>query len=404
MSSTSQRSLPLNLGRPQHLPFTWAEDGEHRTALWHSEGGWPAPEHLEVVDDRTSTDAAYRLATSGTAMLWRGDYQNARQLLGALAKRIDRGRRRPSTDLTATFRKHRADAAHRAQLLGMLLIPLDADYTIPLRRSPDVRLACTESYGTSDQPSVISLRELIGVIGAHEWRANGVDIPALGASIHPHYGVFSPVRGEYLDLVAAAPLPSGDLEDLVAFDIGTGTGVLAAILAHRGIRHVIATDQEPRALACAVDNIERLGFTGEVDVTQADLFPVGRADLIVCNPPWIPADATTSTDHAVYDPDSRMLRGFLGGLALHLEPAGEGWLILSDIAERIGLRSRSELLDLFEDAGLTVAQRIDTRPTHRRAYDATDPLHTARSSEVTSLWRLRAADSGPAAHTAPVTI
>ncbi|WP_022887175.1 methyltransferase [Glaciibacter superstes] len=400
MSSTSQRSLPLNLRRPQHLPFTWTEDGEIHTGLWHSEGGWPAPERLEIIDDRTNTDAAYRLATSGTAMLWRGDFHNARQLLGSLGRRIDRGTRKPSPDLTAAFRKHRADAAHRAQLLGMLLIPLDADYTIPLRRSPDVRLACTQSYGKSDQPSVTSLRELIGVIGAHEWRTNGVDIPALGALIHPHYGVFSPVRGEYLDLVAAAPLPSGTLEDLVAFDIGTGTGVLSAILAHRGIRHVIATDQEPRALACAIENIERLGFTDQVEVAPADLFPVGRADLIVCNPPWIPAEATTSTDHAVYDPDSRMLRGFLGGLALHLEPAGEGWLILSDIAERIGLRSRSELLDLFEDAGLTVAQRIDTRPTHRRAYDTTDPLHAARSNEVTSLWRLRSVNSGTEAGTA----
>jgi hypothetical protein len=83
-----------------------------------------------------------------------------------------------------------------------------------------------------------------------------------------------------------------------------------------------------------------------------------------------------------------MLRGFLGGLPAHLEPGGEGWLILSDLAEHLGLRSRAELLAAFDAAGLKVAGRIDVRPTHPRASDATDPLHAARAAEVTSLWRL----------------
>ena len=104
-----------------------------------------------------------------------------------------------------------------------------------------------------------SLRELHGLIGAHEWRKKGVDIPALGARIHPHYGVFSPVRGEYLQLVADAPLPAMLAAGGTAFDIGTGTGVLAAVLARRGLE-VVATDTDSRALACAADNLARLGL------------------------------------------------------------------------------------------------------------------------------------------------
>ena len=162
-------------------------------------------------------------------MLWAGDFHNARQLLKALARRVDRHRRTPAIDLKAAFELNRAEALRRARLLGLLLVPLAADYALNLRRAPDVRQACTEAYGPSDQPRVVSLRELLGVIGAHEWRSNGVPIPALGERIHPHYGVFSPVRGEYLDLVATAPLAG----PTVAFDIGTGTGVIAAILADR---------------------------------------------------------------------------------------------------------------------------------------------------------------------------
>ena len=176
-----------------------------------------------------------------------------------------------------------------------------------------------------------------------------------------------------------------------AFDIGSGTGVLASILATRGIRRVIGTDLDERAIACARENVARLGLDGQVSIVRADLFPDDRADLVVCNPPWIPAPAATSADHAVYDPDSQMLRGFLAGLADHLNPGGEGWLIISDIAERLGLRSRDELLDLIDASGLEIVARLDTRPTHSRAFDATDPLHAARAAEVTSLWRLRAA-------------
>ena len=85
-----------------------------------------------------------------------------------------------------------------------------------------------------------------------------------------------------------------------------------------------------------------------------------------------------------------MLRGWLAGLADHLAPGGEGWLILSDLAEHLGLRTRAELLAAIDSAGLQVLGRIDTRPTHRKAADASDPLHAARSREVTSLWRLGA--------------
>jgi methylase of polypeptide subunit release factors len=269
----------------------------------------------------------------------------------------------------------------------MLLIPFDEGYVVPLRRAPDVALACNEAYGRFEEPFVASLRELLGVIGAHEWRRNGVPIPTLDARIHPHYGVFSPIRGEYVELVAQAPLPAGCK---LAFDIGTGTGVLAAVLARRGVEHVVATDMDQRALSCARDNVERLGLSPQVEVIQADLFPDGQAPLIVCNPPWLPGRPSSSLEAAVYDPDSRMLKGFLAGLAAHLAPKGEGWLILSDLAEHLGLRPREQLLAWIAEAGLEVAGRQDVRPTHPRAADAGDPLHKARAAEVTSLWRLRA--------------
>lgn len=363
------------------------------SARWRSEAGMPPPKRVVIADDQLSADTAYRYACEGIAILWRGDFQNARQLLQALMRRIDRKPKKaakpskapkPPVSMREAFHLHRQAQSQRARTLAMLLLPLDADYRIPLRRAPDVRLACEEAYGAGSEASVVSLREVLGLIGAHEWRKAGVEIPALSARIHPYYGVFSPIRGEYIDLVAQAPLPSKTL----AFDIGTGTGVLAAVLAKRGVARIVATDQDSRALACARENIQRLGVDRQVELLQADLFPAGRAALIVCNPPWLPARPSSPIEFAIFDPDSRMLRGFLGGLADHLEERGEGWLILSDFAEHLGLRSRDELQAWIDAGSLRVIGKIDTHPRHGKSTDEADPLHAARAAEVTSLWRL----------------
>jgi methylase of polypeptide subunit release factors len=376
--------------------INWNEAGEEKSARWRSESGTPPPRRVVIADDRMTADDAYHLACEGTALLWRGDFQNARQLLQAMTRRANeiprrhKNRKIPATPAEA-FNLHRLAQSQRARTLGMLLIPFEADHSIPLRRAPDARAACTEAYGPATEPYVASLRGLQGIIGAYEWRKNGVEIPALGARIHPHYGVFAPIRGEYIGLVNEAPLPELTNTQSVAFDIGTGTGVLAAVLARRGIKRIVATDQDQRALACARENLARLGLAAQVDVVQTDLFPEGRAPLVVCNPPWVPARPSSPLEHAIFDPESRMLRGFLNGLAAHLEPGGEGWLILSDLAEHLGLRTRAELLALIDAAGLKVLGKIDVKPHHPRVSDTSDPLHAARAAELTSLWRLAAA-------------
>lgn len=373
----------------------WHEAGEEQSARWQSEKGLPPPERVQVADDRMPADTAYRLTCEGTALLWRGDFQNAKLLLQAIARRIDNkkpARRKKPENLTPVelFHRHRLAQSQRARILEKLLIPFNADLSIPLRRAPDVQNACADAYGSRTEAFIAPLRELLGLIGAHEWRKKGIDIPALGITIHPHYGVFAPIRNEYIQLVAQAAPPKILSAQSIAFDIGTGTGVLAVALAQRGVQRIVATDHDPRALECARDNLARLNLTDAIELVEADLFPPGQAALIVCNPPWIPARPSAPLEHAIFDPENRMLRGFLQGLRDHLLPGGEGWLILSDIAEHLGLRSREELLQMIDAAGLQVLSKSDVKPRHPKVTDTSDPLHAARAAELTSLWRLAA--------------
>lgn len=372
----------------------WQEQEQTCSAQWHSEHGSAPPKRVMLADDTLTADSAFRLASEGTGLLWRGDFQNAKQLLQAIARRIDKPSKKSakkiqSENMKDVFNQHRQAQSQRARTLGMLLLNFNADHTLSLRRAPDVAQACQEAYGNLEAPYVISLRELLGVVGAYEWRKKGVKIEALdGRSIHPYYGVFAPLRAEYCQLVAQASLPPAWQADSVAFDIGTGSGVLAAILIQRGVSQVIATDQSDRALACARENMQRLAYAEHVEIVKADLYPNGQADLIVCNPPWVPARPSSALEQAVFDPDSAMLRGFLQGLSAHLKPAGEGWLILSDLAEHLSLRSREQLTDMFAANGLRVIEKLDAKPMHAKITDQDDALHAARAAEVVSLWRL----------------
>ena len=357
---------------------------------WYSVSGASVPKRFEMVNDSCSADTAYRLACAGTALLWQGDFQQARQLLQALTRRVSRTPTVKPTNLVMpqAFHAYRMAQAQRARILSMLVLQVEGDYRIALRRAPDVRDALCSAWGQpSGQARVLSLRELLGVVSAYEWQRKGIAVKVLsedGFFIHPRYGVFSPVRSEYLDLIAKTPLPSAEL----AFDIGTGTGVIAALLLMRGVKHVIATDSSDVALQCAHDNLQRLALSSRVHFQMTDVFPQGQANLIVCNPPWLPGKATSMLEQAIYDPDSRMLRTFLAGVSAHLSPGGEAWLVLSDLAEHLQLRSREQLLQWIEAGGLQVLGREDIRPSHAKVQDSADALHTARAQEVTSLWRL----------------
>ncbi len=362
--------------------LTWQEHGATRQAPWRNTAAQKPPAALAVADTDLSAKAALKSFRQGQALLWRGDYHQAVQLLAAVKRQL------PAAS-SPDFHTHRMQQAQRSRLANMLLIEISSGYQLNLRRAPDIAAALADVFGTPDsEPFLLPLNLLLGFIGAHQWHRKGVAIPALGARIHVPFGVFSPLRGEYLDLIAQAELPPHAHS---AFDIGTGSGVIAALLARRGLPTITATDNNPRAITCARTNFQRLGLS-QIELLQTDLFPAGRADLIVCNPPWLPAKPAADIETALYDPGSTMLQHFLQRAPAHLKPGGQIWLVMSDLAEHLGLRQPGELAERITAAGLIVLRRLDTRPQHAKSRDAANPLAHARLRETVSLYILQAAE------------
>ena len=359
----------------------------HSSPQWRSEGKEPAPLHWTSIDDRLTADVALRRLRHGDYLLYEGDYHNARQLLSALARRIEglRGRVPRSPSPTDAFRAERNARQQEYEILSHLLVKLDRQYILQLRRAPSVREACLSLWGKSEKDTLVPLKTLAGMLGAWEWYQRGMEVPGLKGKLYPHYGVFSPTRTDYLEVFSEMPSAEGKR----IFELGTGTGILSFLLLQRGAESVVATDIDPRAVACARENAQRLGLSDRCQILEKDLFPDGMADWIVTNPPWVPESPKNRMDRAVFDANGYFLKHFLGGLKQHLSPNGRGFLILSNLAELLGLRSTTQLADELKSEGLAVESIHTSAPRHSKLDDASDPLRAIRSQEVTSMYCLK---------------
>ena len=398
-----------------------------------------------VANDATRATTATRHIQNGNALVYQGDYRNAKQLLTAIKRRITKSQLRvpftkPGTTtntntsntttiqtntITQQWNEQRRRIRELSQQMNMVMVQVDSDHTLrDLDCAPNnevVRTILSSNYSQRKEPYVMPLRELLGMIGAHEWYKRGVFIPHIQTYIYPHYGVFAPTRNEYLDLIDRAPTtffhpnPNTDADadantGAVMMDIGIGTGVIAALMLQKGnIGRVIGTDTNPSAIACAKDNMVRLGLSDKVELVQANIFPPRRtdrngatkADLIICNPPWLPGKPESWLDCAVYDEDSSFLREFLSSAHYHLNdrnPHAEVWLVLSDMAERLGLRAKDEVIHMIESGNLQIVDVHHTLPAHSKAVTcqkkspSNEPFKevaAARAAETVSLYRLR---------------
>lgn len=346
------------------------------------------PPNQFIETSQMSAQVLQQHAQANTGIIWRGDFHQAKQLLAALKKRVRKPAKAGSTP-AETFHKYRLAQAQQSRLINSLLIEIQANFQLNLPRAPNIQAALTDVFSEpNSEPFLLPLNQLLGYIGAYEWHKQGVFIPALNAKVHVPFGVFSPLRGEYLDLVAQAALPENTQ---TAIDIGTGSGILALLLAQRGIPKIWATDTNPRAIAAAQSNIARFAFQQQIHVLQQNLLPNERADLIICNPPWLPAKPTSAIETALYDPQHAMLRTVLQQSITHLNPHGQLWLIMSDLAEHLGLREPNQLQQWFQDTGWQTIKTLSTKPKHTKAQDSNNPLAFARQQETTFLYILQAA-------------
>jgi len=244
------------------------------------------------------------------------------------------------------------------KLHGLLLVG-QGDRLVDVDDAPDIAgLQDWLEEPTGDNPLLIPVRRLQRILTDMRRASEGIFFEPLDArlTILPHV---------YVPSDQSVPAMFAEFGELIkgkrVLDMGTGTGILALLAARLGARAVVATDSNPKAVANARLNAERLGLADSVDVRDAaDLFDAvqgERFDVILFNAPWIQGRPQTLYDTANYDPGYRVIDGFLAGALLHMAPGGVILLQYSNVSQRKGDSGLDHLEEAVAAGGLHVASR-----------------------------------------------
>lgn len=141
---------------------------------------------------------------------------------------------------------------------------------------------------------------------------------------------------------------------VTVLDVGTGSGALAVALSRElAPAAVSAIDLSPEALAIAEENARVHGLGARIAFRQADLadLPAGPFDLIVANPPYIPAGEIAGLMPEVRDFEPHLaLNGGADGLDAYrllarqapVRLAPGGWLLVE-----VGAGQANAVRELF---------------------------------------------------------
>ena len=262
----------------------------------------PLPDRAgEPVDRRSRPDEVARQLIAGQTRWVRDDYRTGVRVIEAVVSAL-----RPPLDTADHHAKQRYREAYR-DCAFRLLAPI-ASGRVALAGAPEIGFL-GELYPELDAfwlpfPEVRDL--------GHAWRLyeTGVPMPVLGHPLHPFYGTYLPKRTTHLELFATW-LSGWQGARGTAMDVGSGSGVLALMLARAGFERVIATDVSPNACESVRREIRRRGASA-IQVLEADLLGEGEepVDLVVFNPPWTPGPVDNLLDRALHYDEGLFQRFF----------------------------------------------------------------------------------------------
>ncbi len=235
---------------------------------------------VRFFDESMPVREVFRLASIGNDFQF-GDFGLARKTHAHFLSRIGH-------KVFDDIHRYRQAKGAQKQLLGRILLQMRSDHHFVGKNAPaGLQRACLFAFGPSisEDSYHIAYKDAAAAIGSYESFRIGMTV--CGVKIRPRFGVFAPSRPLYCEMFERVLPSTLNSSRESALEIGTGTGVLALLLAKQ-FRHVTATDVSHDALACAADNFVLNGVES-ISLLKSDLFeaiPLTKFDCIVFNPPW----------------------------------------------------------------------------------------------------------------------
>ena len=282
------------------------------------------------------------------------------------------------------FHLYRRGKINQIHFLARVGFTIDQNYKIFLRFVPEIPIlnSAIRTFITEPMPIFMPINLWDGIISANEWNEKGIQIAGLGNKIYPGYGVWPPTNQEYLKLFTDY-ISSSNLEG-TAVDLGSGSGVLGMILAKHGLNS-FGVDNNFHAAKSSNLNAQRLGLDFTAVHGDANSIIIPECDVLVCNPPWIPAVSSSILDNGNYDPDENLLKASFSQTK-KLKPNGRFLLIYSDLAQNLELQNKGRIEELCKENNLVIKNILSCH--FPITLDHTHPLKPFRDKSFIYLYEI----------------
>jgi methylase of polypeptide subunit release factors len=227
-----------------------------------------------------------------------------------------------------------------------------------------------------------------GLNSAWQWYTKGVFIPVLGKKIHPWYGTYFPTRFEHLELfeVWLGKYKGGKKS---AIDVGIGSGILSFQMLQHGFKRITGTDTNPNSIIGLNETIQQNEEYSNLELIHGNLFANcdTKTELIVFNPPWLPAkNNTEGLDEAIYYGPNLFI-DFFEEAKKHLNPDGKIVMLFSNLAQLTNLGKNHPIKEEIAKGG-RFRKELLMKKSVKPASKKTKRDQNWRSVEVVELWVL----------------
>ena len=334
---------------------------------------------IEIFNNTTDINATISILESGKPVLITALYSNGLILLKALQSHLTRQLPNKS------FKEQRAYRSEYHKLSNLILIEI-SDHKLAVKKSPSI--GWLEKLYPEISDFLLSFPQVQGLNSAWQWYQNGISIPVLRNKIHPYYDTYFPTRFDHLKLFDNW-LKRYKGPKKFAIDVGIGSGVLSFQMVKYGFQKIFGTDTNPNAIVGLTEFMADTKLSRKIELDFGHLFGKWekQTELIVFNPPWLPASHDLDRiDEAIYYND-KLFSDFFKEAKERLLPEGKLVILFSNLAQITNvIKSHPIEQELAEGGRFKLEKCI--KAAVKAASKKTNRDQNWRSSEEVELWVL----------------
>lgn len=334
---------------------------------------------LELFNSDSDIKSTIKILEEGKFILVTEFYSNGLLLLKELHLHLK------SKLPNKTFQEQRNYRSEYHKLSNLILIEI-IDYKLAVKKSPSI--GWLKILYPEISKFFLSFPQVQGLNSAWQWYKNGISIQVLRNKIHPYYGVYFPTRFDHLILFDNW-LKRYEGPKKSAIDVGIGSGVLSLQIIKHGFQKVFGTDTNPNAIIGLTESIAGTKLSRKIELDFGHLFGKWekQTELIVFNPPWLPASYNMDrNDEAIYY-NENLFPDFFDEAKKRLLPEGKLVLLFSNLAQITNVTKDHPIQNELDLGGRFQLEKYLNK-TVKAASEKTRREQYWRSSEEVELWVL----------------